>query len=334
MTSIKDAKEKFDDQINKISESELNVKLSFIKKTRNKKPEEKLYPNAVRLKISMRNRIRNVLSSDVIELWSHISSGEVKLRRFDLDDFTENDYGFIENGKLAVLDALVEKINMANDGTYIETLDGMGDAKAFCVELHDNDTNTNIIVFSSIKYSTIKKDEDTAGRMIDNKLEKIDQDIIVFTDSVYAMYIVDAKLFLVFNKKSTEKIFALNEFYQESSINILTELSPELIDTSEEFLKKNLTSKKIQEDIVKMNMNGQFDKTIENYRKYKELFEQHKEQLDEKLTQVDITDDNKLKIDTKEKLETFVHMSKHDILQDPLNTVELYIVYGKRSMRK
>jgi hypothetical protein len=332
MTSVADVKETITKQINKIPNSNLNLKLSFIKKTKLRNPEEKLFPNPVKLQPNMKTYLKTSMTEYIIKKWNEVQNEDVKLRRFNLDSFTSDDYGFIENGELTILDSLIEKIN-ADDGTYIEDLRNMGNSKSFCVQIYDNDKNLNIIVFSDIKYSTVKFDEDIASKMTDKKLEQISDDVVIFSNFITSVYFVDAKLFLLFDEPATENLLGLNEYYKEASKKIILELSPELVDTTATFLDENLTSKKIQSDIVKMQASGQFDKTIENYKKHKELFDSHPD-LDPKLTQVDITDDDKIKLDTKEKLETFVHMSKHNILQDPLDTRDLYIVYGKHSMKK
>jgi len=332
VTTIADVKAIITKQIKKIPDSNPQLKLSFITKTKAKKPEEKLFSNPVKLKPELKNYLRTNLSKYLTDRWNEIQSGDVKLRRFNLDNFTRYDYGFIENQELAILDSLIEKI-IANDGTYIEDLKNMKKSKSVCVQIYDNEKKLNVIVFTDVSYSTIHSDEDVATKMIDEKLEQIKDDIVVFSNSITSAYFVDDKLFVMFNEPATEKLFGLNEYYKEASKKIILELSPELIQTTAIFLEDNLTDKKLQSDIVKMHSSGQFDKTIENYKKHKELFDQHHD-LDPKLTQVDITADDKIKLDTKEKLKTFVHMSKHNILQDPLDTRDLYIVYGKQSMKK
>lgn len=332
MTSIADVKEIITKQVQKISNSNPQLKLSFIKKTRARKPEEKLFPNPVKLQLDMKNYLKNNMVQYIIDRWGEVQSGDIKLRRFNLDNFTRDDYGFIENHELAILDSLIEKIN-ANDGTHIEDLRNMKSSRSFCVQIYDNETNLNLIAFSDVNYSTINSEEDIASKMTDEKLERIKEEVVVFSNSITSVYFVDSELFVMFDEPAVEKLLGLNEYYKDASKKIILELSPELVQTTSTFLEENLTNKKLQSDIVKMHSSGQFDKTIENYKKHKELFDQHPD-LDPKLTQVDITADDKIKLDTKEKLETFVHMSKHNILQDPLDTRDLYIVYGKHSMKK
>ena len=308
------------------------LKLSFIKKTKARDPKNKLFPNFVKLGSEMEDHLKTVIAEDIKTKWENIENGNIKLRKFNLDDFTPDDYGLVEKDQLPSFDSLIEKIRQENE-SEIEDLKNMSDAKSFCVEIFDSSNNINIIVFATIKYSSIKSKDDVASKMSSRKLERIDKDIVVFSKNIDSIYFVDGELHILFDERATEKSFGLDEYYENKSKEIILELSPELIDTTFEFLERNLTNKKLQRDIVKMYTNNQFDKTILNYKEHKKLFNKYND-LDPKLTQVDITEDDKIKIDTKEKLETFVHMSKHDILQNPLGEKGLYIVYGKRSMKK
>jgi len=238
---------------------------------------------------------------------------------------------FLEKKKNMVLSSFIDKILQGDAKTPIEEIDSMSKSNTFCVELINND-NSSVIAFSSIPYIRTKDTEGIATRLKDKTLEHIKEDIVVFSNQVDALYIVDYEVLVIFNEANIKKIFGFDEHYKNLSVNAILELDS-LVETTKEFLEKNLVNKSIMEDIVKMHIEHKFEKTTDNYKEYDKLFKTNKD-LDPKFTTIDITEDNKIRLDTKNKLHTFVRMSKRNILQDPLDVRELYIVYGKKSMKK
>ncbi len=127
-------------------------------------------------------------------------------------------------------------------------------------------------------------------------------------------------------------MLGFDEYYKKLSIDALLELDS-LVETNRGFLEKNLVNVSVIEDIVRIVKGSKFEKTIDNYKEHDRIFKANKD-LDPKFTAVDITEDNRIRLDTKNKLHTFVRISKRNILQDPLNLKDLYVVFGKKSMNK
>lgn len=309
----------------------IDLKLYIITKGSGRKPENKIFPNHVKMKNSIKDIIKQSFVTDLTNKQQDLVDDKIKLRDLILEDAQNNDYRFLEKKKNMVLSSFIDKILQGDAKTSIEEIDSMSKSNAFCVELINND-KSNGIAFSTIPYIKTKDTEGTATRLKDKTLEHIKEDIVVFSNQVDALYLVDYKVLVIFNEANIKKIFGFDEHYKDLSVNAILELDS-LVETTKEFLEKNLVNKSIMEDIVKMHIEHKFEKTTDNYKEYDKLFKANKD-LDPKFTAIDITEDNKIRLDTKNKLHTFVRMSKRNILQDPLDVRELYIVYGKKSMKK
>ena len=324
-----DAKIKFQNGVNEITDL-AELRLYFIKKTKSPNPGKKIYLNIVGLKNDTKHTVMKLFLDGLHQKLNDVTSGKSKLKGFIIDDNKGDDYSFLKKGEIAILDHFIENIQQIAPEKPIEDLHEMKVVKKFCVELIDG--NHSIIVFSSVMYSKIDDGEEIATKMIDQKLEQIPEQIAVLSNSIDAVYLTNYELLIIFNEANTKEIFGFNEYFKNLSVDAIMDLSS-LVETEKAFLEKNLTDKKMMEDIAKMYIRHGFEKTIDNYKEYDKLFKANKE-LDPNLTAIDITVDNKLKLDTKNKLETFVRMSKRNILQDPLDKRDLYIVYGKQSMKK
>ena len=322
-------KEEFHDCVNRFTNLS-DLRLYFIKKGKGRKPEHKIFPNFVKLEKITKDQMSQSLLKDLHQKSIDIKTNTSKIRNFNVDDIDYEDYSFLKKGKIAILDHFIEKIRQQSADMPIEDIRNTKDVKNFCVELISS--GQSIIIFSAVMYTKIDDSKEIATIMKDQKLKQISEQIVIFSNQIDAIYMSEYETLIIFNETNTEKIFGFNEYFKDLSVKTILGLS-ELIVTKKEFLEKNLVDKKIIKDIVKLYNGKGFEKTIVNYKEYEKLFKKNKD-LDPNLTAIDITADDKLNLDTKNKLKTFVRMTKRDILQDPINNDELYLVFGKQSMKK
>ncbi len=305
--------------------------LYIITKGTGRKPEHKLYPNHVRIKKDTKDIMQKSFTANLTAKYENLVNDQTKLRDLISEDAQNDDYRFLEKDKNRVISSFIDKIIQDYAETPIEGIDNMVKSNMFCVELINKDKSTGIL-FSSIPYIKVKDSEGISVTFKNKALEYIENDIVVFSNQIDALYLVDSKVLVIFNESNIKKMFGFDEYYKNLSVNAILGLDS-LVETTKDFLEKNLVNKKIIEDVAKMHIERKFDKTIDNYKEYDKIFKANKN-LDPKFTAIDITKDNKLRLDTKDKIYTFARTSKRNILQDPLDNEDLYIVYGKKPMKK
>ena len=156
---------------------------------------------------------------------------------------------------------------------------------------------------------------------------------LIFKPTLPCIYFEKKSILLIFNKEKTERLFDFTEYYQKKARVQFRKLENEdLIELNERMFESEIEDIKTAKQISKMSDDDSFITDVDQYKKYDNYFKTHPE-IEDELTQLEIRDD-KVILDTDDKLNSFLNLTKKNILTDILDKDDQHVVFRKRKVKK
>lgn len=308
-----------------------HVTMFFLRRTGSKFDDKKYEVVTVEVEGEVADDLREVFSNRMKRLVKDLDEENVEFKDFFDENIKPKHVSEVKDTLVPVLPFIREK--MKDDGLVtIHSLAHVKEFDAYAVEFHL--PSGHAIYFRKIGLAQlITKKFDLAYILQEGKFNKVEDDIVAFDKQIDCVYFDKTKSLLVLNKYDVEVIFGIREYYQaQSQITIQELVEKGLIVINEGTLIEVLADYHITRRITRLSKEGKFDREIQFFSDHAKYFDSKKPVLKEDEVQLTIRD-NKVVIDNKEQLETFLKICDDDYVEGVVSGVS-YVSDSKEKLSK
>ena len=302
-----------------------------------KKSKKGKYLESYRLKIIKTEYFRDKIQKRFNIVEDKIKKKETKIKKFHQEITDEENVVFVldveDHSSIKKTIDEIYQTSSANESDKLETLD----KAKFSAMLFDLPEEESIIGldFVSIYDKKAFKKMGLIATYDENGLEELEKDaVLVFKFTLPCIYFEKKSKLIIFDKKKTETMFNLMEYYQEKARKTFTKLKDEdIIEISNNVFESEIKNVENARKINKMIEDDSFIMDVDRYKKY-DKFLKNDPDIDDELTRLEIKN-NKVIIDNKDKFRSFLHMTENNLQRSVLDDDDdTYISFRKRKVKR
>ena len=307
--------------------SNASVKTYLIKRTRKRNQLEKFRTHRVPIADKMAEKYRE---SFLESLQEHgFGDDEMpRIKNFSDPSLIESDEIYIiPKNTLSELDGLMQDLELHNDGSPIEELDLMKDARLYCLEFEINDHR--IFTISSVD-SVYSKDDSKfiLAEFKGKEIIPVKKNLVRFSKNIICMYFKKIQLFLILNPTDATSALSFADQYKRKAKEIISE-KWDVINIPDESLEKALGNNTYNKALVKIHNAGRLLNDIQRYVKYNQICEENRLDLEPLAIK-----DGKVLIKNSQQIENALHASDNTIVQGVLVAGEYSLALRRKPIKK
>lgn len=296
-----------------------------------KKNRHGRYLDAYRMKPIRTDYFTKKLKSTLDAVHNRYLNGEIKFEYMHED--TEDDAVVIlDVNDYQTIKRTIEEILLQADANSLDRLKSVKDAR-FSAMLFGIPNDRSVIAIDSVLI--LSQDFFNKGYFVatydDEFVDAFKKDsVLAFEYELPCIYFEKERKLLVLDRKKTEKIFNLIEYYQKNAKTKFHELVDSgIIEITDDVLSSELRNITVARQINNMIKANSFTRDIEYYKKYKDK----SSDFDDNRTKITIRD-NKVMISNRDDFRSFLHITKDDVLESIVDTEQKFLSYKKRPITR
>ena len=253
-----------------------------------------------------------------------------EIKDFFDDSITADDYSELDKDNVENLTEILQKIFQSRDDLVENDIKVIEKANFFAVRFKIG--NKLIIYFTKFLSSNIITERNwISSAFYRGSFKNITGTMIVFPKKIDCIYIHSIKKLLIINKEYTEAIFDYYLYYEKNVDEFIKklEVTNKIVTFDKKFIGEIKVTKQLPKKITKMLQDGKFEKTKEDFKEAKNLFEENPEWVGE-FTKLEFDKQDLVEVRDKEQLVTVLGICDDSFAKSYLQNKDIFAITQKR----
>ena len=289
------------------------------------------YLDAFKMKPINTNYFKTKLETALKTVLDRSKNGEIRFE--DMHEDTEDDAVVVlDVGGYQTVRHTIEQIFQHTEANELDSLKSVIGAK-FSAMLFGIPDGKSVIAIDSVDIydKTVVEKGYFIATYDDTALEELKQDsALVFKYGLPCIYFEKENKLLVLNRRKTEQIFNLVEYYRKNAETKFAELKDEgIVEIDDDVLNSELKNITTARKINNMIKTDSFTRNIDYYKEY----ESRSSDFDDERAKITIKN-NKVVISSKDDLRSFLHITREDVLESMMDPDKKFLAFKKRPIKR